>query len=154
MEVENKLIPTLREGVDIIKMIFFKKLKERLVARHPGSEVSYPGKLAGAIVNDLFGTPNMEVPFALFVEENRSIIEEEMQNIAVRFPDMRIPLTDALRIQFLCDHQEGVDSTAVLTRAKDLGILMVEREIPMPASFMNMVRRLGSALKILSPQAR
>lgn len=149
MNVENKLIPILREGVDVIKMIFFRKLRDYLEGAYPDKEPVYVNRLAGAIVNDLFGSAPPEEKFAAFAEENAFFIEKELQNLALNLKDMCIPLTDALRIQFLCDHQEGVDSTGILTRARDRGILIVDREVPLPARFIGMARRLGSAFNLL-----
>lgn len=153
MQVESKLIPIMREGIDVVKMILFKKLKDRLLIKHVGRDSAFVNKLAGAMVNDLFGTPNPEASFALFVVENEDVIASEMKTIATDLQEMRIPLTDALRMQFLCDHQEGIDSTKVLTHAKELDILIVDREVPLPASFLSLVRKLGSALHILNPMA-
>ena len=42
-------------------------------------------------------------------------------------------------------------SQAVLSRARDLGVLIVDREVPLPKTFMNQVRRLGVAFNLLSP---
>jgi hypothetical protein len=148
-EFESRLIPILREGVDIIKMILFKKLKEHLSDKYIDRDAQFVSKLTGAIVNDLFGTPNTQEPFASFVEENLFFIKMEMKNLATELQEMRIPLTDALRVQFLCDSQEGVDSSAILVQAKELGILIVDREAPMPAKFMNLVRKLGSSYDLL-----
>jgi hypothetical protein len=53
-------------------------------------------------------------------------------------------------MQFLCDHQENIDSAAILSQAARLGILVAEREVPLPATFMNMVRTLGSRLNLLA----
>jgi hypothetical protein len=153
MQVESKLIPIMREGIDVVKMILFKKLKDRLFIKHSDRDSAFVSKLAGAMVNDLFGTPNPEASFALFVVENEDVIATEMKTIATDLQEMRIPLTDALRMQFLCDHQEGIDSTNVLTHAKELDILIVDREVPLPAGFLSLVRKLGSALHILNPMA-
>jgi len=150
MEVEKRLIPVLREGVEAIKMVFFKKLKTHLARKHPRLDSSRVNKLCGAVVNDLFGTPNTAEPFATFAQENKALIEGEARSIAVELQEMRIPLTDALRIQFLCDHQEGMDSSSVLQRAKELDILLVDREVPLPAKFMTLVRKLGTAFNLLS----
>ncbi len=152
MEFESKLIPIMREGVDVIKVIFFKKLKIHLSEKHPSQKPAYIGMLAGAVINDLFGTTPTEEPFASFVSENRSVIDEEMRNIPVEFGEMLIPLTDALRVQFLCDHQEGFDTASVLSHARDSHILLVDREVPLPATFMNLVRKLGAAFQVLAPQ--
>ena len=53
-------------------------------------------------------------------------------------------------MQFLCDHQENIDSTALLSRAARIGILIAEREVPLPVTFMNMVRSLGNRLHLLA----
>lgn len=142
----------MREGVDIIKMVFFKRLKAHLSQKYSDREPSYVNKLSGAIINELFATPNTEESFATFAEANKKYIEEEIKNIAAEFKKLRIPLTDALRVQVICDYQEGIDSSSILTRAQELDILLVEREIPLPKNFLNLVRKLGSSFDILAPQ--
>jgi hypothetical protein len=62
-------------------------------------------------------------------------------------------LTDALRIKFLCDSLEGIDSGPVLVRAERLGILLVDRKVPLPKTFMDLVRRVGVAHNLLQPSA-
>ncbi|MGV8074715.1 MAG: hypothetical protein AB2L11_09210 [Syntrophobacteraceae bacterium] len=151
MQLESKLIPIMREGIDIIKMIFFKKLKVYIAREHPERDPVHIGKLAGAVINDLFGTSNAGISVALFAEENKFYVDEIMGKISVEFQEMRIPLTDALRVQFLCDHQDGIDSSSILARARDLGILIMDREVPLPAHFMSLVRKLGVAFDILAP---
>ncbi len=151
MTVESQLVPSLREGVFMTKMIFFKKLKGRLAQKYPERDAADVSKLCGAIVNRVFGTPNTEEPFATFEAQNSLLIEDEMGRIGTEYADMRIPLTDALRIQFLCDHQEGVDSSSTLALAKSLNILLVDREAPLPDKFLNLVRRLGTSLGFLMP---
>ncbi|MFH1672057.1 MAG: hypothetical protein ABIF87_01315 [Pseudomonadota bacterium] len=152
MEFESKLVPIMREGVDIIKMVFFKRLKAHLSQQYSDREPSYVSKLSGAIINELFAAPNTKGSFATFAEENKLQIEEEINNIATEFKELCIPLTDALRVQVICDYQEGVDSSSLLTRAKELDILLVEREIPLPKHFLNLVRKLGSSFDLLAPQ--
>ena len=52
-------------------------------------------------------------------------------------------ITDALRIQVLCDNQEGEDSAVILQQAEEFGFLVKDREIPLPSTFMTLIRRLG-----------
>lgn len=151
VEFENRLVPVLREAVNVVKMIFFKNLKSRLEQQHPTQPPDYIGRLSGAVLNELFGTPSAEEPFKSFAEDNRPAIDAALQDIAASFENLRIPLTDALRMQFLCDSREDIDSRSVLSRARDLGVLIVDREIPLPKTFMNQVRRLGIAYNILIP---
>jgi hypothetical protein len=152
MELESRLIPVLREGVDVIKMVFFKKLKTHLAGKYPDRGTSTVNQLAGAIVNGLFGVTNTAEPFAEFYRQNEGTIEKELAGIATELAEMRIALTDALRVQFICDHQEGIDSSAMLTRAGQLDVLLLDREVPLPAPFLNLVRKLGSAFDVLRPQ--
>ena len=151
MEFESKLLPILREGVDVIKMIFFRKLQAYLAGQYPDRDKTFINRLAATLINDLFATPNPEEPFAFFAETNKALIEKELQGVAENFEEFRIPLTDALRIQVLCDHQEGIDTSAVLARAKALNILLADRELPLPHNFMHLVRKLGSAFGFVLP---
>jgi hypothetical protein len=154
MELESRLVPIMREGVDVIKMIFFGKLQAYLISKYADRNRQSINQLAGAIINDLFASPNPQEPFAGFLEQNRDCISKELRLLATVFPEMCGPLTDALRMQFLCDSREGIDSTAMLDRARDLEVLVLERDLPLPKHFLEMVRTLGSALRFLEPNHR
>lgn len=67
---------------------------------------------------------------------------------------MMNPLTDALRIQAVCDFQEGTDSSHLLQKAQPLGLLPTDREMPLPHSFIEMPRRMGSAFELVAPPGR
>ena len=81
--------------------------------------------------------------------QNRDCITEELRLLASVFPELLDAITDALRVQFLCDSQEGLDSTDMLTRAKELNLLVLDREVPLPKYFLEMVRTLGSSFRFL-----
>jgi hypothetical protein len=147
--MESKLIPIMREGIDVIKMIFFKQVKEYLLANDPAGDIAYCSRLAGSVINALFGTENPAEPFASFAEANRDRIDRELGNIPLAFEEMRIPLSDSLRVQFLCDSMEGIDSSAILIRADELGILHHDRPVPLPKNFLELVRRLGKSHNLL-----
>ena len=151
MDFESKVIPILREGVEVVKMISFKKLKEALAKKHPDQEAAFLAKIAGALINTIFGAPAYEEPFAVFARSHANLIAHEQAKVGAMLEELRIPLTDALRIQSLCDHQEGRDSTATLQQAQELGILLAERDLPLPHSFIELVRRLGAAFGLLLP---
>ncbi len=153
-KLDRDFIPALREGVEIVKMIFFMKVREEAEASYPGEDRGYLGMLAGAVVNDFFGTPNPEKRFSEFAETNRKRIETLLQQVPARMESLRIPLTDALRVQFLCDHQEGLEdgSGLILKKARENGILMEERDVPLPKHFMNLVYQLGKAHGLVRDQ--
>jgi hypothetical protein len=99
--------------------------------------------LAGYITNELFGTQNPAEKFARFRQEQWGEIEQELLGLKDELAHLCPRITDALRIQVLCDHQEGDDSSKILVAARGFGILMEEREIPLPSTFMTLVRVLG-----------
>jgi hypothetical protein len=148
MTMENRLIPVLREGIHIIKMVLFKTIRNGLAERYPHQEQTFISQLTGAMINELFCTPNHEEPFLSFAITNRPLIEEEMKRIADDFPELRIPLTDALRVQFLCDSQEGLENPLMLTKVRDFGVLITERDIPLPDHFMTLARSLGEGSQV------
>ncbi|OQY14271.1 MAG: hypothetical protein B6I30_01025 [Desulfobacteraceae bacterium 4572_187] len=148
-KIDAKLVPVLREGIEIIKMVLFNELKPFLEKRYPERNPGDIIRLTGAVVNDLFGVENMEEPFASFTRENAHVIKKEVEAIATNFDHLHIPLTDALRIQYLCDSHEGMNSESVLEKAKNLNIILTDREVPLPGAFMSLVRSFGVACKIL-----
>ena len=75
-----------------------------------------------------------------------------MRLLPTVFPELCGPLTDALRMQFLCDSREGIDRTDMLNHARDLNVLVLDRDLPLPKHFLEMVRTLGSGLRILEPK--
>ena len=151
MEIANKLIPLMREGIEVIKMVLFKKLRDQLARNHSDREGVFLSRLTGAVVNQLFGTPNDQEPFASFTRDNRALIEAELKVLAQTLPELRIPITDALRMQTICDLQEGLEGGDLLNQALDLNLLLSDREMPLPHTFMDMVRRLGAAFGLILP---
>ena len=152
-ETENvpQLTSVLREGVSVVQMIVFKELRNSLAADHPDREPGQISMLAGAVTNELFGTPNNEERFLRFRTDNKAMIEQEILSFSATHPNLVAPLTDALRVQTLCDSQEGVDSSRLLNRADELGYLQLDRDVPLPSAFMTMVRALGEAHNLIVP---
>ena len=151
MEFESKLIPVMREGVEVVKMICFKKLSSSLEARYPEYDKKFRSLLTGAVLNEIFGTPNNQEPFISFGSDNREIIKDEVNGLALHLEEMRIPLTDALRMQTICDKMDSVEDDQTLKLAVEVGILIEERDIPLPHKFMEMVRRIGNTLGLIIP---
>jgi hypothetical protein len=153
-KIEAKLVPTLRQGIDIIKMVLFKELKPYLEKKNPQMSTDDIALLTGAVVNSLFCIENMEKTVADFLADHQDTVQQELEAFASNFNHLTIPLTDALRIQYLCDCQEGIDSEAVLEKARTLEILIEDRDVPLPGAFMSIVRSFGVAYKILEPMER
>lgn len=151
---ESRLIPILREGVDIVKMVFFKELKGLVARKYPGLETKEVIMFAGAVINELFGAPSATGLHNEFRKEHVAEIEALLQAIPGELSNLCIAVTDALRMSVLCDFQEaGDDRSALLDRAGDLGILHRDRDMPMPNSFLELVRKLGRAHGLITPPA-
>jgi hypothetical protein len=52
-------------------------------------------------------------------------------------------------MQYLCDYQEGMESESLLEQAKELEVLMVDRDAPLPGRFMEFVREWGREMNLL-----
>jgi len=148
---EGQLVPTLRQGIDIIKMVLFKELKPYLAKQHPHMTPEDIAQLTGAVINQLFGIENLEAAIVEFMCENEAVVQKEAAAFIENFNHLQIPLNDALRIQYLCDSHEGINSETTLKKAHHLNILIEEREVPMPGAFMGLVRSFGVAYNILEP---
>ena len=149
---KSQLIPVLREGLSVVQMVVFKELRTGLAQKHPAGEPSFISMLAGAVTNEIFGPPNPELRFVEFRRDNWGLIEQELLSLPAEKPELCAPITDALRVQALCDSQEGLgDDPAPLTRADALGILIRDRDVPLPSTFMTMVRDLGSQYNLITP---
>ncbi len=140
---KSELIGVLREGIGVVQMVIFKELRSSFAQKYPERELTDRAMLVGAIINQLFGMENPEEKFRKFREDNRAAIEQELIGLPKNFPSLLNSITDALRIQVLCDSQEGEDSSAVLKQAEEFGILIKDREIPLPSTFMTLIRQLG-----------
>ncbi|MDD5758858.1 MAG: hypothetical protein PHI06_07220 [Desulfobulbaceae bacterium] len=149
MSDEGKLVPILREGVEIVKIILFKELRDLLRQKRSEWDNTYALQVTAAVVNELFGVQNLEPTFVEFCQSNRQAIDEAKAMVGVELASLRIPLTDALRTMVLCDYQEGRDSSSLLQRAQEMGVLLGGRELPLPNQFVDLVRRLGTAMGIL-----
>lgn len=140
---KSELINVLREGIAVVQMVLFKELRQLFSVKYPQQDFTMKSMMAGAIINKLFGADNPEEKFQKFNQDNYALIEQEILGLKGQFPGLQKSITDALRVQTLCDSQEGEDTTAVLKQAEEAGVLLKDRELPLPSTFMTLVRRLG-----------
>lgn len=147
--IESKLIPMMREAVETVQVVLFSRLKQCYAKEYPELSAKEQARLSGAVVSDLFGTPSTDPENRAFVKENFFLIEEKLKCVAEEIEDLLGIVTDALRMQVICDNQEGVNTLPTLLRAKAVGVLQEERVLPMPSTFMLAVRTLGSEIGVL-----
>lgn len=148
---DSQLVAALREGVGVVQMILFKEMRNDLIKRRADLEKSELSMLAGSITNEVFGTQNPEEKFVIFRKQNKGTIEQELLALKENHPFLCRHITDALRTQVLCDHQEGVDSGETMVHAKEFGFLLEEREVPLPSTFMTIIRDLGKQHNLIVP---
>lgn len=141
----------MREAIVMVQMVLFKHLHQDIVSRQAELADADQRKLAGAVVNNLFGTEPEDPAVSAFARENREEVEAQLRSLDQRFPTLCPFLTDALRMKTICDNQEGIHSIPSLLMAKALGILQEERPLPMPSTFMLSVRNLASANGLVNP---
>ena len=143
-EFDSKLIPVLREAIMMVQMILFRCLKENLQQRQQQQPEEELKQLAGAVVNNLYGTEPTDPAINQFVQQQRQLIEAELRLLHTRVAELMPHITDSLRMQTICDNHEGIHSIPSLLLAKELGLLAEERPLPMPSTFMLSVRQLGA----------
>ena len=150
-QLDSKVIPVMREAVAAVQLILFGQLKEKLAGKYSSWPSHEYKRLVGCIVNDLFGTPAQDKDSQEFARKHIEVVEEELRAMAENLPEMVASLTDTLRMQTLCDHEEGVNSLPTLLRAREVGLLEVDRSVPLPSIFMIAVRNLGATYGLLEP---
>lgn len=157
---DSKIIPVMREAVATVQMILFQRLKDSISQRYAeDSEYSKYSdyleedkiRLAGAVVNNLYGSEAVDPQVNLFARNHRELIEEELRGLSSRVTELIPHITDSLRMQILCDNHEGVHSMPCLLLARELGLLDEERELPLPSTFMLSVRKLGAEAGLVKP---
>ncbi len=148
---DNRLADVLREGVGVVEMVLYSCLRSQLSAEDSTRDSTEVALLAGAVTGEVFGSLNPEKKFVQFRSRHHAEIEQLLLSLATTLPELCPHLTDALRVQVLCDHQQGEDSSHLLVKAKNSGWLDEQRQTPLPSSFMTSVRELGAAFGLVIP---
>ncbi|MHB8790276.1 MAG: hypothetical protein ACYDBT_10395 [Desulfobulbaceae bacterium] len=149
--LDNRVLPVMREAVAAVQLVLFARLKKMFGESCHEWLLEDRRRLAGCVVNDLFASPAADQESAQFAAEHRDRVEQELRNLAAGVPDLLPLLTDGLRMQVMCDHEQGLNSLTTLLRARALGILQEERPLPLPSTFMLAIRRLGVENGLLQP---
>jgi hypothetical protein len=149
--VDNKVIPVMREAVTTVQLILFKVLRQSIHDRYVDQVEPFHTHLAGAVMNNLFGTQPVNGAVIAFAAANRELVERELRELSGRCRSLIPMLTDALRMKTICDNQEGIHSIPSLLMAKALGILQEDRPLPLPSTFMLQVRALAAGQGLIEP---
>ena len=152
--VDNKVIPVMREAITTVQMVLFKLLRQSVHDRYVDQTEDFHNQLAGAVINNLFGTQPLDGAITAFGASNRELVERELRELSVTVHALIPIITDALRMKTICDNQEGIHSMPSLLMARALGLLDEARELPLPSTFMLQVRTLAVAHGLIEPMAR
>ena len=142
---DNRVLPLMREAVLMVRMVLHRRLLSGLAGRRPDLSAPDAAQLCGAVINNLFGTRPEDAGIARYARAHQELVEEELRSLARHVGELKPILTDALRMQVICDEQEGINSTGSLLMAKALGLLDTEQPLPLPSTFMQAVRKLAVA---------
>ena len=91
--VDSKLIPVMREAVITVQMILFKVLKGCVHDRYVDQVEPYHTYLAGAVINNLFGTQPLDAAVAVFASNNRSLVERELRELSSCCGLVHVPMS-------------------------------------------------------------
>lgn len=149
--LDSRIVPVMREAVAAVQLVLFAALKKDFALRYAEWPPADILRLAGCVVGDLFASPPADPESARFANERRELVEAELRRLPGSCGDLLPVLTDALRMQILCDHEEGINSLPTLLRARALGLLLEERPLPLPSTFMLSARSLGVEHGLLQP---
>lgn len=149
--MDNRVLPMMRDAITTVQMVLFQTLRQSLRERQAELDETLHTRLAGAVINNLFGTRPVDEAVSAFAAANRELVEAELRGLADHCAGLRPILTDALRMHTICNEQEGINSMASLLMAKALGILEEERPLPLPSTFMLAVRSLAVAEGLVHP---
>lgn len=150
---DSKLIPVLREAIVMVQMVLFRRLKEQISQKHQNLQAQEQNWLAGAVVSNLYGSSVARESLE-FTRQHREVIEQELRLLHTHTQYLMPYLTDSLRMQAFCDQYEGKTSLPCLVLAQELGLLLADRALPLPSTFMSSVRELGAAqglVEIMQP---
>lgn len=111
---DNRLLPLMREAVLMVRMLLHRQLLQDFAAQRPELAPEDRVRLAGALINDLFGTVPADEGVVAFAWAQRALVETAMRGLAAHSGKLRPLITDALRMHCICDGQEGVNTTASL----------------------------------------
>ena len=133
------------QGVDIVKLILYKVLTEDYSNIYKNKNEDYCKDLAAASVNEIFNSHNEKT--SIFFNNNKENVVNGIINLGEKHPDLKRPITDALRVfvqanWMLSGNSKYYSDSKVFQNAMDRGIFIKGGERPEPVSFLEMVEEL------------
>ena len=141
-QIIDKLVPSLRKAMQLIKIVVYVKVKKISVQHQPKFDENAIRQLTAQFMNIMF---DAQYPTGKFSDiAGLEDVQQIILSVSLEHPELTTLITDTLRIQYLCDQETGLDRKEPLVNAEKLGILQVDRSIPLPKSFIELANRLGN----------
>ena len=144
---KKRLAQKMIQGVDIVKLVLYKLLTEQFSKKYQEKGEEFYKTLAASLINDIFGCHSPETK-ELFAK-NEKIAVEEIKNLGVKFPELKKPITDALRVFIQANQMLGSNTMKdtdyvmdLYNKAIERGVFIKGGESPSPESFLKMTEEL------------
>ncbi len=151
-KAQARVIAEMASGLDAVRGGVFARLHRSYRATVGDGDA---GRMAGAIVNLLFGKAATKPEAAEFCLTHAREIEDGLKSLASEPLEVRDLITQALRVnvtvRLFTDRPNADSAVEALQRALDLGILIPGGDDPTPERFLplaaEMLRRENAAWK-------
>jgi len=150
---KKRLASKMIQGVDIVKLVLYKILIDDFSYKYKEKEEKFYKFFASSLINEIFGCHNSETQ-ELF-NNNEEIAVKEIKEIGINHPELKKPITDALRVFIqanqMLDSKTMKNNDYVMDlykRAIERGIFIKEGESPSPDTFLKMTEELSNKYNI------
>jgi len=145
---KKRLAQKMIQGVDVIKLVLYKVLTEEFSKKYKEKGGEFYKTFAASIINEIFGCHSPETQ-ELFTK-NEKIAIEEIQNLGIKHPELKRPITEALRVFIVSNQMLGSNTMndtdyimGLYNKAIERGIFIKGGEAPSPESFFKMTNELS-----------
>ena len=78
----TSVLPMMRDAITTVQMVLFQTLRQSLRERQAELDETLHTRLAGAVINNLFGTRPVDEAVSAFAAANRDLVEAELRGLA------------------------------------------------------------------------
>jgi len=146
----KRLANDMTRYVDIVKLTLHKILQDKFLIDYFEKGKDFAGTMAATIVNEFFDCHNDKTKE--FFKENKKNILSEIDIFAQNHPDLKRPITDALRVYIQTKYMTTgtIDNNfhEAFQKAINYGIFIKGGESPQPNTFREMALALAEKYKI------
>jgi len=141
---KKRLARKMISGVDNVRLVLYKVLTDDFLLKYQENGEEFCKNLAGAAVNEIFGSHN-DASMKTF-EENKNIVIEGIENLGIKHSELKRAITDAIRVLIqssamlsgkLPENQNDIFNSAI-----ERGIFIKGGDNPKPKIFLKMTEEL------------